>query len=283
MFIWSQATPTHSRWLGTRRTPPTLATPRRTPADPVQSVPPVYTAVCSRLGPITIDSIEASQLSPDSTSPSMPTDTRASYRNHIYCDLLTDLATGRIYPIYTKDRSASELVKKVSIFFALHPSWQNQYDNVDRFIRLDPERNDRSEAFLQITASFGYRLERTTERDKHANGVAERTVGIITVKTNIAMPYANPPPSILRKPPDTFPLSYTASTKSILHNMSATLHFGEAFIVRPFHPMQTISPSTGWSHSLRTTMSSSAQSKPRTSLSPSHSQTPLSLRLSGML
>jgi hypothetical protein len=77
------------------------------------------------------------------------THTRASYRNHVYCDLLTDLATGRIYPIYTKDRSASELVTKVSIFFALHPSWQNQYDNVDRFIRLDPERNYRSEAFLR--------------------------------------------------------------------------------------------------------------------------------------
>jgi Reverse transcriptase (RNA-dependent DNA polymerase) len=104
--------------------------------------------------------------------------TRASYRNHVYCDLLTDLATGRIYPIYTKDRSASELVTKVSIFFALHLSWQNQYDNVDRFIRLDPERNYCSEAFLQITVSFGYRLERTLERDKHANGVAERTVGV---------------------------------------------------------------------------------------------------------
>lgn len=88
------------------------------------------------------------------------THARASYRNHIYCDLLTDLATGRIYPIYTKDRSASELVTKVSVFFALHPSWQNQYDNVDRFIRLDAERNYRSEAYLQITAAFGYRLDR---------------------------------------------------------------------------------------------------------------------------
>ena len=143
------------------------------------------------------------------------THTRASYRNHVYCDLLTDLATGRIYPIYTKDRSASELVTKVSIFFALHPSWQNQYDNVDRFIRLDPERNYRSEAFLQITASFGYRLERTPERDKHANGVAERTVGIIAVKTNIAM--LNPFPSVPGKYWD-LAMTYACDTHSFNPN-----------------------------------------------------------------
>jgi hypothetical protein len=47
---------------------------------------------------------------------------------------------------------------------------------------------------ISFTASFGYRLERTPERDKHANGVAERTVGIIAVKTNIAM--LNPFPSV---------------------------------------------------------------------------------------
>ena len=41
---------------------------------------------------------------------------RPSYRRHLYCDLLTDLATGRIYPLYTKDRSAPELVDKLSIF-----------------------------------------------------------------------------------------------------------------------------------------------------------------------
>lgn len=84
MFIWSQATPTPSRWLGTRRTPPTLATPRRTPANPVQSAPPVYTAVCTRLGPVTTDSIEASQLSPDSSSPSMHTLTHVLHTVTMY-------------------------------------------------------------------------------------------------------------------------------------------------------------------------------------------------------
>ena len=125
------------------------------------------------------------------------TRTRPSYRRNLYCDLLTDLATGRIYPLFTKDRSASELVDKLSIFFVLHPSWQNQYENVDRFTRIDPERNYRSEAFLLVVASFGYRLERTPERDKHGNGVAERTVGVVAVKTNIAM--LNPFPSVPNK------------------------------------------------------------------------------------
>jgi hypothetical protein len=83
-------------------------------------------------------------------------------------------------------------------------------------------------------------------------------------RTRLRPSYANPP-TLIR-----FPLSSTASTKSILHNMSATLRCGEDFVVRPFHPMLTISPSTGWSPSLRTTMSSSAQSKLRASLSRSH-------------
>jgi hypothetical protein len=45
---------------------------------------------------------------------------------------------------------------------------------------------------LRLFFSLGYRLERTPERDKHANGVAERTVGVIAVKTNIAMLYPFP-------------------------------------------------------------------------------------------
>jgi hypothetical protein len=55
-------------------------------------------------------------------------------------------------------------------------------------------------------------------------------------RTRLRPSYANPP-TLIR-----FPLSSTASTKSILHNISATLHYGEDFIVRPFHPMLTMSP-----------------------------------------
>ena len=64
--------------------------------------------------------------------------TRRSYRRNLFCDLLNDVATGRVYPLFTKDRSAKELISAISIFFALHPSWQNRHELTNRFIRLDP-------------------------------------------------------------------------------------------------------------------------------------------------
>ena len=60
-------------------------------------------------------------------------------------------------------------------------------DSTRRFFRLDAENNYRSELFRDFSHSIGYALERTAVRDKHANSVAERSVGIITVKTNVAM------------------------------------------------------------------------------------------------
>ena len=123
--------------------------------------------------------------------------TRASYRRKLFCDLLTDTANGRIYPIFTKDRSSKELISQLSIFLALHPSWQNRHEHTDRFFRLDPENNYRSDAFLQAASAYGYRIEATAPRDKHANGIAERSVGVIAVKTNIAM--LNPDPSVPAK------------------------------------------------------------------------------------
>ena len=123
--------------------------------------------------------------------------TRASYRRKLFCDLLTDTANGRIYPIFTKDRSSKELISQLSIFLALHPSWQNRHEHTDRFFRLDPENNYRSDAFLQTASAYGYRIEATAPRDKHANGIAERSVGVIAVKTNIAM--LNPDPSVPAK------------------------------------------------------------------------------------
>jgi hypothetical protein len=96
----------------------------------------------------------------------------------MYSDLFTDIGNGRIYPVFTKDRSSKELISQTSIFFALHPSWQQRHENTDRFFRLDPENNYRSKAFKQTASAFGYRIEPTAPRDKHENGIAERSVGI---------------------------------------------------------------------------------------------------------
>jgi hypothetical protein len=40
---------------------------------------------------------------------------------------------------------------------------------------------------MQHASKYGYRIEATPLRDKHANGIAERAVGIISAKTNLQM------------------------------------------------------------------------------------------------
>jgi hypothetical protein len=113
--------------------------------------------------------------------------THKSSRGNKFCDLLTDLATGQIYPVFTKDRSAPELVYKAKILFSMHPAWRIPSPTVVRFVRIDPESNYNSQDFLSCLSSFGYEVERSPPRDKHANGVAERTVGLVTAKANTAM------------------------------------------------------------------------------------------------
>ena len=103
----------------------------------------------------------------------------ASSRGFKYCDIYTDLANRRCYPVFTKDRSAHELCEQSTKLFNQHPEWQYVHDtDTRRFIRLDPERNYRSFEFQAFATSKGYSLERTPPRDKHAGGVAERAVGI---------------------------------------------------------------------------------------------------------
>ena len=55
------------------------------------------------------------------------------------------------------------------------------------------ESNYRSTEFLHCTATYSYKLERPPPRDKHANGIAERSVGLVTLKTNVAMLTPSPP------------------------------------------------------------------------------------------
>jgi hypothetical protein len=113
--------------------------------------------------------------------------TSYSSRGYQYCDLYTNLATRRSYPVFPKDRSAHELCEQSNKLFTQHPEWQYVHDtDVRRFIRLDPERNYRSFEFLAFAASKDC-LERTPARDKHARGIAERAVRCIVAKTNVAM------------------------------------------------------------------------------------------------
>ena len=45
-----------------------------------------------------------------------------SFRNYRYTHILTDLASGQYYPVFTKDRSASELCARIGAFFDLTPN-----------------------------------------------------------------------------------------------------------------------------------------------------------------
>ena len=142
-----------------------------------------------------------------------------SKRGRKYCNLFTDLATRRIYPVFTKTREAHELCKQVRMLFLQKPDWKaHQSREQTRFIRLDSEGNYSSEEFLALASSFEYNLERTPVRDKHANGIAERSVGLITAKTNVAM--MSPTPQVPQSFWD-FAMAYACDTHS--YNFSSVI------------------------------------------------------------
>ena len=103
---------------------------------------------------------------------------------------MTDLATDQSHSLFTQSQSANELYQKMTVFLNMHPQWRiTSTPTTPYFIRVDPESNCNSEMFLYLLGRNSYVVERTLPRgmDKHANGVAERTVGLMTTKTNVAM------------------------------------------------------------------------------------------------
>ena len=72
------------------------------------------------------------------------------------------------------------------LFFA-HPELKPNGTAIDRKIKVDMETKYQSEDFKEYCHSLGYRIEASPTRDKHAHGVAERSVGNIVTKANIAM------------------------------------------------------------------------------------------------
>jgi transposase InsO family protein len=153
--------------------------------------------------------------------------------------MYTDLATRMVYPVFTKDRSAEELCAKSEIFFNAHPEWKNTGSGTEpRFIRHDPERNYMSNEFRAFAYKHDYMLEETPPRDKHANGVAERSVGLISLKANVAM--LSPTPSVPLQYWD-LAMEYACRTQGF--NYSSTLgtspyHFitGKHVNVHHLHP-----------------------------------------------
>ena len=56
-----------------------------------------------------------------------------------------------------------------------------------RFIRMDSETSYKSAEIRTYFSDIRCKIEHTPPRDKHAGGIAERTVGLLTEKTNTAM------------------------------------------------------------------------------------------------
>ena len=79
------------------------------------------------------------------------------------------------------------------IFFNSHPEWKNFVGSKITLIDVSAQTLIGTtsltciDAFLEVLSHFGYYREPTAPRDKHANGVAEHTVGLITAKANIAV------------------------------------------------------------------------------------------------
>ena len=121
-----------------------------------------------------------------------------SFRGMFYADIFRDIATQMIYVVYTKNRSATELVDQLGRELDKHPEWSvNLETNQRRLFRVDAEASYRSQEFTSFLASRFYKIEMTPSRDKHAGGIAERTVGILSLKTNIAM--ISPIPNVPNK------------------------------------------------------------------------------------
>ena len=110
-----------------------------------------------------------------------------STHGHYYTDIIKDRASGMLYSIFTKDRSADSLIASLTRLFNNHPHWSYVDGITLKTIRLDSEGAYISDKFRTWTASKGFTLEFTPPRDKHAGGIAERSVGLAVLKANEAM------------------------------------------------------------------------------------------------
>ena len=75
----------------------------------------------------------------------------------------------------------------MSELFYAHPDWKPNGSIIDRKIKVDMEAGYQSAEFREFCHTLGYQIESSPTRDKHAHGVAERSVGNIVTKANIAM------------------------------------------------------------------------------------------------
>jgi hypothetical protein len=103
-----------------------------TPLNPVHYAAHAWTSTHHRREHRIPSGVIGSQLTLDAYSHGS-----SSYRGYRYGDLFTDISTGEVFPIMTKDRGAEELCLRASILFDSHPEWRSTGSDMDRFIRVD--------------------------------------------------------------------------------------------------------------------------------------------------
>ena len=117
-----------------------------------------------------------------------------SHRGFKYCDVMRDGASQMIFCNFAKSRGgggADEIGNALTKLWNLNPTWkvfdhrQTDHGN-SRFVRMDSEASYKSAEIRTFFSDSGYKIEHTPPRDKHAGGIAERTVGFLTGKTNMA-------------------------------------------------------------------------------------------------
>ena len=164
-----------------------------------------------------------------------------SRRGFNYCDLMRDKASQMIYCNFTKSRSASEVVDALTRTWNLNPDWtsvgthQPDTDQLNpRIIKMDSESAYKSKEVLEFMATRGYKIEFTPPRDKHANGTAERMVGLVTSKTNGAMIENNAPPSYwcwaMLKTSQDLNFNYSAKIGTSPYNFVAKSHIDMKYL-----------------------------------------------------
>ena len=125
--------------------------------------------------------------------------THRSIRGFKYCDLMNN-ASQMIYCNFIKSRAAEDMIKSFKLLWNLNFTWR-VFDHAhpdplnSRYIRMDPGTGYRSDTMLRFMADRRYKIKLTQPRDKHAGGITEHMVGIVTAKTNNAMLENRAPPS----------------------------------------------------------------------------------------
>ena len=97
-----------------------------------------------------------------------------------------------IYCNFTKSWGAEDIVNAFTKLWDLNPDWKvfdhRQEDHLNPgFVRMDSETSYKSAEIRTFFSDIGCKIEHTPPRDKHAGGIAECTVGLLTGKTNSAM------------------------------------------------------------------------------------------------